>query len=200
MAVKKKTVQTRTKKTTSKKKSSPAVRSNKKKPTKKKPTGRPRYKPSKQHIETAYKGAKKGLNEEEIAKAIGISYACFQKYKKDFVGAIKKGHNESDDANVEKVENSLLRRANGYNLIETTTERKKMRGGKYKMFITKTVTKHLPPSETSMMFYLVNRKADRWQSINRPSSEREGSFGEIQKWFQAMEKEYEGMTGDAKSK
>lgn len=163
----------------------------KKRVTKKKEKqGRPKYTPSEKHIETARIGAKKGLSEKEISKAIGISYACFQKYKKDFVGAIKKGHDESDDANCEKVENSLLKKALGYTYEEITKETRA--GGEFgQTTIERAVIKHVQPSDTAIFFYLVNRKPERWQSVNKIVVDSKNSFGDIKGWFDEMKKEHD---------
>ena len=69
--------------------------------------GRRKYIPSEEHLETAYKGAKKGLNEKEIAEAIGISLSSIKRNKDLFKPFIKKEHHESDDKNNEQVESAL---------------------------------------------------------------------------------------------
>jgi hypothetical protein len=61
---------------------------------------------------------------------------------------------------VNKVEDSLWKRAFGFEYVETTKERDKNTG---KMVVTKEVTKFLPPSESSIIFGLKNLAPDKWR-------------------------------------
>lgn len=118
--------------------------------------GRDAYQPSKEHIQCAYNGARKGLNGEEIAKAIGISYATFNRYKDNFREAIKKGKDEADDLNITKAENALMR----------AIDRKQ-------------------PNATLTMFYLVNR-SPRWHSINLRDDKGSVPPDKLEKAMQSM--------------
>lgn len=176
-----------------KKAKKPANSKSKKSAKKTKTAGRPAYSPSSKHIETAYKGAKKGLNEQEIAKAIGISYSTFQRNIDEFRPAVKKARDESNDENCDKVENSLLKRAIGHEFVEEHEEQRVTLKGKTIYATKKKIKKYHPASDVAIMYYLGNRRPDKWQSINNQQSGRKDSVGEIQGWFRAMEEEYEEL-------
>lgn len=82
--------------------------------------------------------------------------------------AIKKGKAPVDF----EVENALLKRALGYDYEEKTTEVEEVPTGKYdevgnpimkmKRHI-KTVTRHVPGDPAAQIFWLKNRKPDRWR-------------------------------------
>ena len=135
--------------------------------------GRPAYIPSEEHFQCAYNGAKKGLNEEQIAKAIGIPYPTFRDHKHQFTSYIKKGRDEADDLNIVDVENSMLKSIKGFEYEEVHTTEKyvkiveedgtEIKGG---VEVTvKTIKKLVPTSPVLAMFWAVNR-SDRWHSIN----------------------------------
>ena len=104
--------------------------------------------------------AQDGLTDKEIAYNIGITQATFycwlRKYKK-FKDAVKNGKEVVD----RKTENALLKRALGYEYEETT---KTEQNGKE---IIKTVTKHIPPDVTAIIFWLKNRKPKQWRDVNK---------------------------------
>lgn len=165
-------------------------------PPKKKSKGRPKYEPSEEHLETAMFGAKKGLNEEQMAKAIGISIGTLRRNKDQFRSSIKKGRDMSDDRFCEKAESFLMKKIEGYYWEEKTqiTKLVKGPGGKIiteiKNVEEKIVRKHVPGSDTLMMFYLVNRKPSRWRSINREGKGSDDNRGKIAKFFDEMELGY----------
>lgn len=72
--------------------------------------------------------------------------------------ALKKGKAPVDI----QVENALLKRALGYDYEETITEVEELAGGHQKKHIRK-VTKHMPPDTTAQIFWLKNRRPDRWR-------------------------------------
>ena len=135
---------------------------------------RPAYKPTKAHIQRAYQGARKGLNEEEIARTLKIAYSTFCKHKRKFSGAIKKGRAEGDLLNVVSVENALLKRARGFSYVEEKTEEhwavaSPIDGTKFEepvllsRNVTKT-TKKVAPDTGAAIFYLTNRYEARWKN------------------------------------
>ncbi len=130
--------------------------------------GREPYIPSEQHIETAYQGALKGLTEVQIAESIGIGRSTFQRHKDAFRGAIKKARAESVDPNCDRVEDSLLKEATGYEFQETHIEQiKEKKTGKVTAEKIKIITKWFRPNPLSMVFYLINKRSDLWQSIHK---------------------------------
>ncbi|WP_286910729.1 transposase [Clostridium sp. UBA1652] len=118
--------------------------------------------------------ARDGLTDEQIAANLGIGKTAFYKYKKEhtnFANALKKGKEVIDF----EVENSLLKRALGYEYTEVTKERimKKDEKGQpvtdihgfpcYEMVVTKTVKKEVVPDTTAQIFWLKNRRPDKWR-------------------------------------
>lgn len=108
-----------------------------------------------------------GLINEQIAKNIGITVTTLYEWKKkhaEFSNALKKGKEVVDV----EVENSLLKRALGYQYKETTSERamvgKDANGDPvYNLVVTKEVIKHQPPDTTAQIFWLKNRKPSEWR-------------------------------------
>lgn len=169
---------------------------------KKKSKGRPKYIPSEEHFETATIGAKKGLNEEQIAKSIGISYRCFKNNKSLFLPALKKGRDMSDDRFCQTAEMTLMKKIKGYEWHEKTTITKSIKGADGKIIIgvknteEKDVIKHVPPSDTLLMFYLVNRTPERWRSINRDPAGKDENRGKIAQFFDDMRSGYKKRLGE----
>lgn len=106
-----------------------------------------------------------GATDEEIAKRLGISRDSFYEYKKqfsDFSDTLKKSKDYVDA----QVENALLQRALGYEFKEITKE---LRDGE--LVPTKVVTKHIVPDTTAQIFWLKNRRPDKWRE--KPKEEEE---------------------------
>lgn len=107
--------------------------------------------------------ARDGLIDEQIAKNIGISRSTLSVWKTkypDISDALKKGKEAVD----REVENALLKRALGYRYTETTKEAvKDPETGEVKMTVTKEVTKQVSPDTTAQIFWLKNRKPDKWR-------------------------------------
>ena len=68
-----------------------------------------------------------------------------------------------------EVENALLKRAKGYQYTEVTTEERLTRDGEI-ITLTKRVVRDVPPDPTSMMFWLANRRRDRWAYKPQPEA------------------------------
>ena len=178
-------------------KKKPAVKKSVKKTTKKsvkkvskRGVGRQKYVPSDEHFETCRTGARKSLNNKEIAKAIGISAKTFQRNLDLFSPHLKKGLEESDDKNCEKVESALMKRCVGFESTETHNEKRVNAKGETIFMQKKEVTKTHPPSDVAIFFFLCNRMSDRWVSINKPIVEEDRSKGEIQMWFNSLKDQY----------
>jgi hypothetical protein len=136
------------------------------KPKKKKhPGGRPtKYKP--EYAEQAYKLACEGFTDKKIAGFFKVREKTINNWKKihsEFLQSLKRGKDEFDN---DVIEASLAKRASGYQYTEVTkaiskeTDRKT---GKAKMVTIKEVTKEIAPDPTSMIFWLKNRRPDRWR-------------------------------------
>ena len=105
--------------------------------------------------------ARDGLIDEQIAHNMGIKRQTLYEWENrfpDIADAIKKGKAPVDI----QVENALLKRALGYEYEETITEVEELAGGHQKKHIRK-VTKHCPPDTTAQIFWLKNRRPDRWR-------------------------------------
>ena len=105
--------------------------------------------------------ARDGLTDELICKKIGIGARTFYEWMERFpqmAQAIKKGKAPVDI----QVENALLKKALGYEYEETITEVEELAGGHQKKHIRK-VTKHCPPDTTAQIFWLKNRRPERWR-------------------------------------
>jgi len=103
--------------------------------------------------------ARNGLTDEQIAKNLGISKTTFYKYKKEhsvLSELLKKGKEVIDI----QVENALLKKALGYTYDEETT---KNSDGNIEI---KIVSKHIPGDTTAQIFWLKNRRPDKWRDKN----------------------------------
>jgi len=101
--------------------------------------------------------ARDGLTDEQIAKNIGISRSTLNVWKdrySDISDALKKGKDVID----RQVENALLKRAIGYEYEEV---KEKFEDG---VITERTVTKkEVVPDTTAQIFWLKNRKPDKWR-------------------------------------
>ena len=101
--------------------------------------------------------ARDGLTDEQIAKNIGISRSTLNVWKdrySDISDALKKGKDIID----RQVENALLKRALGYEYEEV---KEKFEDG---VITESTVTKkEVVPDTTAQIFWLKNRKPDKWR-------------------------------------
>lgn len=110
------------------------------------------------HTQLVYWMAKNGLTDIKIAEALHISKATLNNWKNkhsDFLDSIKQGKELVDTL----VEGSLLKRALGFEFVETT----KTRGEDGKLRTTKKVTKYIPGDVAAQFIWLKNRKSDEWR-------------------------------------
>lgn len=97
--------------------------------------------------------AREGLTDEQIAHNMGICRDTLIQWKKkysDISDTLKKGKEVVDL----QVENALLKRALGYRYDEITMENG---------IETKRVTKEVVPDITAQIFWLKNRRPDKWR-------------------------------------
>ena len=120
--------------------------------------------------------ARDGLTDEQIAENIGVSRSTLNDWKKkhpNISDTLKRGKEVID----RHVENALLKRALGYEYIETTKELTDLG-----LTVTKQVTKQVAPDTTAQIFWLKNRKPQEWRdkketevtgnlSVNNPFSD-----------------------------
>lgn len=106
--------------------------------------------------------ARDGAIERDIAKKLGVSESTFSGYKKEHPELMQTLTVNKEVADA-RVESALYKRAIGYEYDEVCTE-VSPDGTK-----TKTTTKQVLPDVTAQIFWLKNRKPDRWkdkQDIN----------------------------------
>lgn len=113
--------------------------------------------------------ARDGLTDVEIAGKMGIAECTLYEWCNRFpqiAEALKKGKAPVDTL----VENTLLKRAMGFETEEITEERIfNAASGKFEMTVTKKVRKLVLPDVTAMIFWLKNRKPAAWR--DKPESE-----------------------------
>ena len=97
--------------------------------------------------------ARAGLTDEQMAKNVGIAPSTLYAWKAMYPEVVDL-----------EVENTLLKRALGYDYYEETEElRFNNASGEYKMTVTKRVKKSVPPDVTALIFWLKNRMPDKWK-------------------------------------
>lgn len=157
-------------KKTTKKTTKPKGQGDSKKPAKKKTTkkttgvakrtvlGRPHsYEPDR-HPKVVASLAAQGYTDEEMASLIGISHDTFYRWcneHKEFSEAKKRAKREIDL----EIENSLFKRAKGYN----HPEEKIFYDSRNGKVVRAETEKHIPPDPTSMIFWLKNRQPELWR-------------------------------------
>ena len=125
--------------------------------------------------------ARDGLTDAQIAGKIGITTTTLYEWQNRFPAfsdALKRGKAPVD----QEVENALLKRAKGYTTTETVEEiyttGQKDENGQYTIrerHIRK-ITKEVPPDTTAQIFWLKNRRPDKW----RDKQDISGTFEPIQ--------------------
>ena len=117
--------------------------------------------------------ARDGLTDEQIAKNIGVNVRTLYAWQNDYPQisqALKRGKDVVDI----QVENALLRRALGYSYNETTKELElDPLTGEKTLKTTKVVTKQVAPDTTAQIFWLKNRRPDKWR--DKPVDETESA-------------------------
>jgi len=112
-----------------------------------------------------------GFTDVKFCKMLNIGRRTFNDWRQaheEFSKAVQEGKDEFD---TDRVEASLKKRANGYSFTETTREIEKIEideeTGKEKPTyrITKKVSKHVSPDTTAAIFWLKNRRRERWKDI-----------------------------------
>lgn len=126
--------------------------------------------------------AREGLTDDQIAKKMGVNRATLYRWMSehcDIRDALKKGKAPVDF----EVENALLKRALGFEYEETSVEEYEYPTGKldedgmpvfHKTTRTKTVTKKALPDVTAQIYWLNNRRPDRWR--NKPATDSTGTL------------------------
>ena len=115
--------------------------------------------------------AREGLIDKEIAAKLGVSEDSFYEYLKrhsEFSESIKRGKAPVDFA----VESALLRRALGGNHTVTTRENSVGR-----LFVSREVTREVLPDVAAAIFWLRNRRPDKWRDPRKDGGSGESERG-----------------------
>ena len=119
--------------------------------------------------------ARDGLTDDQIAKNCGVSRSTLAQWKisfPDISDALKKGKEIVDY----EVENALLKRALGYETQEKRMETSMKDGIK-----TVIIKKQVPADPTAAIFWLKNRRPDKWRD------RRDGSGASQEEQAEAIE-------------
>ena len=113
--------------------------------------------------------ARDGLSKEQIAENMGICRDTLYEWEKKFTDisdALKKGREVAD----RNVENALYNKAIGFTATDRVVSTKKTveyENGKRVREVTEPcvieVEKYFPPDTTAEIFWLKNRKPDKWR-------------------------------------
>ena len=117
--------------------------------------------------------ARDGLTDEQIAGNIGINPATLYDWKNKFheiSEALKKGKEVVDY----QVENALLKRALGYDYQEEKVEISEKDGKK----VTQTI-KHVPADTIAQIFWLKNRRPDKWRDKPVNEANADGNLADL---------------------
>lgn len=102
-----------------------------------------------------------GAIDKEIAKRLGISHETLYKYlrlKPELVDALRINKEIADL----EIENALYKRAQGYELIETSTKIVYDGNGNEIKRTEEKTTKTIIPDTTAQIFWLKNRQIKKW--------------------------------------
>ena len=120
--------------------------------------GRPSsYKP--EYAKMARHLCKLGATDADLAEAFGVSVVTIDNWKikyPEFLGSLKASKEEADN----RVERSLYARATGYSYDAVKIFHTK--DGK---IIKVPYTEHVPPDVTAQIYWLKNRRPDRWRDV-----------------------------------
>jgi transcriptional regulator with XRE-family HTH domain len=143
-----------------------------------------KYQAIKDNIGAIEKLARHGFSEEDIEEFLGISAALLREFLKKSTEISRKIKNAKLQADLD-VEESLLKRASGYETIEEyyvyvpSGSEKDEEEGSLKIKEMKKVKKFVPPDATSAMAWLINRRSEKWSK--NPGIVNELSGNEITK-------------------
>lgn len=115
---------------------------------------------------------KQGMTEEQVAKRLGVAYSTLSLYKKkhsEFSEALKKGREEL----IEELEDSLYRKAMGYEYEEQETWIEEVDGMQKKR--VKRMRKVAHPDTGALAFALKNLAPDKW----RDRQDFDGTGGQL---------------------
>lgn len=105
--------------------------------------------------------ARDGLTDKQLADKMGVAESTYYEWRRRFPALAEAVADGKEVVDV-KVENALLKRALGYTYTETKREGtvNGIKNGTAKITMTE---KTVPPDVTAQIFWLSNRKPDKWR-------------------------------------
>lgn len=100
-------------------------------------------------------------------KKVGISKETFYTWindKPDFSDSLKKARKEFRETIVQTLEQSLWKRAAGYEIEESKNEYRTLKDGSKVLVKSSKITKHFPPDAGALIFALTNLDPENWKN------------------------------------
>ena len=122
-----------------------------------------------EYVQLALWMARAGRTDDEVSEEFGVSRSTLNEWKKKhpkFSDALKEGREDPDD----QVEHSLFQRAVGYEYTETKTVTDN--DGLERVEV---MDKQKAPDVTAQIFWLKNRRPDKWRDRHDVDANLQGS-------------------------
>lgn len=100
-------------------------------------------------------------------KKVGISKSTFYEWLEsypDFSDSLKKARKEFRETIVQTLEQSLWKRAAGYEIEESKNEYRTLKDGSKELVKSSKITKHFPPDTGALIFALTNLDPENWKN------------------------------------
>lgn len=100
-------------------------------------------------------------------KKVGISKSTFYEWLESypaFSDSLKKARKEFRETILKKLEQSLWKRAAGYEVEEVKNEYRTLRDGGEVLVKSSKTTKYFPPDTGALIFALTNLDSDKWKN------------------------------------
>jgi hypothetical protein len=100
-------------------------------------------------------------------KKVGISKSTFYEWLEsypDFSDSLKKARKEFRETIVQTLEQSLWKRAAGYEIEESKNEYRTLKDGGEVLVKSSKITKHFPPDTGALIFALTNLDPENWKN------------------------------------
>lgn len=100
-------------------------------------------------------------------KKVGISKSTFYEWLEsypDFSATLKKARKEFRETIVQTLEQSLWKRAAGYEIEESKNEYRTLKDGSKVLVKSSKITKHFPPDTGALIFALTNLDPENWKN------------------------------------
>ena len=110
---------------------------------------------------------REGASNILACKKVGISKETFYTWindKPDFSDSLKKARKEFRETIVQTLEQSLWKRAAGYEIEESKNEYRTLKDGGEVLVKSSKITKHFPPDTGALIFALTNLDPENWKN------------------------------------